>query len=120
MGNCPAAEKGEVTVEDVRSNAIDEDFEKAEAEDRSKKKIILLGAGESGKSTLFKEMINLFTEGMTELERQQYVDPIKVNILEALEAICDASEKFMKTHRCSCVSNLNSLDTLNHVDESVV
>eukprot|EP01083_Nonionella_stella_P068964 183489_1 len=97
MGNCPAAEKGEVTVEDVRSNAIDEDFEKAEAEDRSKKKIILLGAGESGKSTLFKEMINLFTEGMTELERQQYVDPIKVNILEALEAICDASEKFMKT-----------------------
>ena len=49
-----------------------QDFEK----EREKVKLLLLGAGESGKSTLFKQMQILYGKGFDEAERRRFLPKI--------------------------------------------
>ena len=44
-------------------------------------KLLLLGAGSSGKSTLFKQIITIYGEGFNESERLKYINPVHNNIL---------------------------------------
>jgi hypothetical protein len=44
-------------------------------------KLLLLGAGESGKSTLFKQMITLYGKGFSESDRMSYLPIIANNII---------------------------------------
>lgn len=67
------------------------DLEKANAaahnQDAQIHKLLLLGAGESGKSTLFKQMIQIYGTGFPEAERKQYVAIIHNNIVLAVRTL---------------------------------
>lgn len=78
MGQC-----GSKTEEDLKSKQIDAMMKKAKAADDEVTKLLLLGAGESGKSTLFKQMKINFTEqkGYTKSERAGYVSVVHNNIV---------------------------------------
>jgi len=62
--------------------------------DRQVCKLLLLGAGESGKSTLFKQMITIYGKGFTEKERLAYIPIISSNVISSIKTLCKHSEIF--------------------------
>jgi len=62
--------------------------------DKDVKKLLLLGAGESGKSTLFKQMITIYGKGFPEDERKTYANIISNNVLVSMRALIKYSAKF--------------------------
>jgi len=46
--------------------------------------LLLLGAGESGKSTIVKQMRILHVNGFSDTERKQKIEDIKKNIRDAI------------------------------------
>jgi len=86
MGNCGAG--GSVSVEDkIRSKEIDQTIKKDRKYIDHEIKILLLGAGESGKSTIVKQMRILFDQGFTEDDRQTYKEIISSNIILSMRSL---------------------------------
>jgi len=54
-------------------------------------KLLLLGAGESGKSTLFKQMISIYGLGFPESERKTYEPIIYNNIITSMQTLVNAA-----------------------------
>jgi len=52
------------------------------------KKLLLLGAGGSGKSTLFKQMISIYGKGFSDQDRAGYAKIICENIITAMKTLC--------------------------------
>ena len=50
-------------------------------------KLLLLGAGQSGKSTVFKQMISLYGEGFPEAERKSYKTIINGNVVASMQVL---------------------------------
>mmetsp|Transcript_8566 Transcript_8566/g.9718 ORF Transcript_8566/g.9718 Transcript_8566/m.9718 type:complete len:353 (+) Transcript_8566:61-1119(+) len=57
-------------------------------------KLLLLGAGESGKSTLFKQMITIYGKGYPEEDRKEFKYAVHKNTLEAMQALVKQSDNF--------------------------
>lgn len=51
---------------------------------RATHRLLLLGAGESGKSTIVKQMRILHVNGFSETEKKQKIEDIKKNIRDAI------------------------------------
>jgi len=56
-------------------------------------KMLLLGAGESGKSTIFKQMKIINKEGYTEKERKEFIGVVASNTIQSMSNIMEAFEK---------------------------
>jgi GTPase SAR1 family protein len=56
-------------------------------QDAAINKLLLLGAGESGKSTLFKQMITIYGKGFPESERKTFVNIIYNNIITSMKTL---------------------------------
>jgi len=52
-------------------------------------KLLLLGAGESGKSTLFKQMNHIYGKGFTDDDRRAYVTHVRNNVMLCLKALAE-------------------------------
>jgi len=61
-------------------------------------KLLLLGAGESGKSTLFKQMVTLYGKGYSEAEREKLLDVVNSNIIEWMKKIIEATDNLARVH----------------------
>lgn len=57
-------------------------------------KILLLGPGDSGKTTLFKQLSTLFGRPMTEADRRTYVPVVANNVINAMKALCEVVDKY--------------------------
>lgn len=73
-------------------DATNQNIDKGNAKDfkdsKKKIKLLLLGAGESGKSTLFKQMNILYGKGLAEPEREKILPFIGLNVMEGLQMLC--------------------------------
>lgn len=58
---------------------------------QSQIKLLLLGAGESGKSTVFKQMKILWGKGFSEEERAEYNERVYNNVVMGMQALCEAT-----------------------------
>jgi len=76
-----------------QSAKIDEYLRKERRELEHEVKLLLLGAGESGKSTVTKQMKIIHLKGFTEEERLSYKDIIQSNVIMAMRSIVSATEK---------------------------
>jgi guanine nucleotide-binding protein G(s) subunit alpha len=72
---------------------IEDDLVKDRRKYKATQRLLLLGAGESGKSTIVKQMRILHVNGYNKEERLQKFEDIKRNIRDAILTICDAMEK---------------------------
>ena len=71
------------------SSAIDSQLERARAEEEGKIKMLLLGAGESGKSTIFKQMRLLYnTADRSDDDLRMYGVVVRSNIVVAVRKLC--------------------------------
>ena len=75
------------------SNKIDESLHKDRVTKNLEIKLLLLGAGESGKSTIVKQMRVIHDDGYTPGERKQYRTVIHSNTIQSLFAILNAMKK---------------------------
>jgi GTPase SAR1 family protein len=75
------------------SKAIDNKMATEHQEEKQVNKLLLLGAGESGKSTLFKQMISIYGKGFPESERAGYTNIIYNNIITSMKTLAKQSHQ---------------------------
>jgi len=90
---------------------LEKDQENAQAADQRINKLLLLGAGESGKSTLFKQMITIYGPGFPENERKQYTTVIYNNCITSMQALIDHA-----VGQVSCPDSLAAVKALLEED----
>jgi guanine nucleotide-binding protein G(i) subunit alpha len=91
MGCKPSKEK-EIR-ETIRSREIDLQIKQDCAQLRDQVKLLLLGAGESGKSTVLKQMKLIHEGGYTKEERDYYKEIIYSNTVQSMRVILEAMER---------------------------
>jgi len=95
MGICAAhvspAEKEARKVDQSKNKQIEVNLQTDHLVDQQINKLLLLGSGESGKSTLFKQMITLYGPGFSEVERKAYREIIFSNVITNIKTLCHQS-----------------------------
>jgi GTPase SAR1 family protein len=128
MGLCASQYEG-MTEQEKRQAQTDKNLnrqvERQQAKDAAKekgvKKLLLLGAGESGKSTLFKQMVTIYGPGWPVEERKSYTQVIFTNIVFCMRALCDATESIKEFGQVECKESLRYvLDNLQDDDNARV
>jgi guanine nucleotide-binding protein G(o) subunit alpha len=96
MGLCGS--KREMSKEEVIEKQKSKDIEKQMHSDQRAEqevhKLLLLGAGESGKSTLFKQMITIYGKGFPESERRTFTPIIYSNVISSTKTLVQQSETY--------------------------
>jgi GTPase SAR1 family protein len=77
-----------------KSRALEQQMNQDHTADQQVNKLLLLGAGESGKSTLFKQMISIYGKGYPEAERKTFIPIIFNNIITSMKTLCQQSDHF--------------------------
>lgn len=77
-------------------------------------KLLLLGAGESGKSTFFKQFTFLYGKGYSEEERQGFVEIVNNNIFIGLKILIKQSEKLKNNGVLEAAIAPNLKDIVNN------
>ncbi|KAI7872155.1 guanine nucleotide binding protein, alpha subunit [Spinellus fusiger] len=119
MGCCQSAERVE---EKQRSQDIEAQLRRDRASMKSQVKLLLLGPGESGKSTILKQMKLIHDGGYTSEERETFKEVIFSNTiqsmrvtLEAMTALdIDFSDKSNQVHRRLVMEAPPPIDELGH------
>lgn len=102
MGNCcsgeqlTAEEAARRKAEAANNKRLERDMAADHNADQQINKLLLLGAGESGKSTLFKQMIQIYGKGYPESERRNFIPIIFNNIISSMKVLCQQSDNFMQ------------------------
>jgi GTPase SAR1 family protein len=86
-----AAEREKIRKEKIRSKELDKEHQDHHNAEQAINKLLLLGAGESGKSTLFKQMISIYGTGFPESERATFEPIIFNNIITSMQTLISAA-----------------------------
>ncbi|CAG0917788.1 unnamed protein product [Notodromas monacha] len=106
------------------SKKIDEDIRAAKNQIRHTVKLLLLGAGESGKSTVVKQMKVLHDNGYSVEERRKYVPVIRQNALQSTAVIMSAMERleipFAKRSLLEHMKNVSSYFSMERTASLII
>lgn len=91
MGCAPSKSESDRTAVN-KSKEIDKQLKKDAEKARKEVKLLLLGAGESGKSTIAKQMKILHQDGFSEEERKSFRAVVYTNTVQSMVAIVKAME----------------------------
>nr|CAD7202219.1 unnamed protein product [Timema douglasi] len=105
MGGCLTLDREESKAR-RRSEEIDKQLEELAKQERNVIKILLLGAGESGKSTLVKQMKIIHSDGFTKEELRSFRPTVMDNLLSSM--------KYVLTGMGLLRINLQSAKNKNH------
>lgn len=95
MGNiCAEPSYGGEVHDKAQGKAVDQHLNFLNKEEEKVIKILLLGAGECGKSTILKQMKILHEGGFTEAERKEKIFLVRSNTVESICAIIKAARNF--------------------------
>lgn len=101
MGLCNSSENLSAEEREARareknlSKALDKEMSDDNTKEQKVNKLLLLGAGESGKSTLFKQMIALYKKDGFDTEyRKSFTRVIYQNIISSMSILCQYYELF--------------------------
>jgi len=76
------------------SAQIDEDLKQQKRGDSSLIKLLLLGPGESGKSTIFKQVKLIMLEGFNDQELNTHKNTIYANIVQSMQTLISGADDF--------------------------
>ncbi|KAI5476904.1 G protein alpha subunit [Pseudohyphozyma bogoriensis] len=103
------------TPEQRRQNdQIEAELRKARSEMKTELKMLLLGAGESGKSTLVKQMKLLYAEPYALSDREAFKEVVIANTIQSMQAVIRGFESLnvsLPSHLLSSVNLLLAYDT---------
>lgn len=87
---CPCAVRRVCVWGCQHSRSIDAELARSAKEEDTFHKLLLLGAGESGKSTFFKQVQQLYGRGFhTEADRRPYLAPIHSNVIDSIKKLVE-------------------------------
>ncbi|GAA5842210.1 hypothetical protein JCM11251_000129 [Rhodosporidiobolus azoricus] len=89
---CGQSIDAEAAQQASASKRIDEELKRAKAEDQQTVKCLMLGAGESGKSTLLKQIRLLYANPYSDEERASYKEIVFTNALQSMQAVLRGAE----------------------------
>ncbi|KAJ7627402.1 heterotrimeric G protein alpha subunit B [Roridomyces roridus] len=87
---CASSKSVEDAEADARNAAIENDLKRDRAQLRNEIKMLLLGAGESGKSTVLKQFKLIHLDGYNTQEREAHREIIYSNTAQSMRAILEA------------------------------
>jgi len=96
MGICAAknsVDANKLKEDKAKSKEFERQLVSDQRSDQQVNKLLLLGAGESGKSTLFKQMITIYGKGFSLEDRREYIQVVYSNILLSVKTLCDQTDK---------------------------
>jgi hypothetical protein len=95
MGGCEScAATDDENMRGKYATRLDMQIEKEKDDERNHYKILLLGAGESGKSTIIKQLSLLYRKGGIMEDRRQFIRVLQNNTIVCMQAIVRAAETF--------------------------
>lgn len=80
-------------VENARSAEIERRIAQETKAEQHIHKLLLLGSGESGKSTIFKQIKLLFQTGFDEAELRRYTSVIHANVYQTIKILYDGAKE---------------------------
>ncbi|CAO3665718.1 unnamed protein product [Rhizopus stolonifer] len=89
MGCCQSAEENE---EKQKNQAIEKQLKSGYIDSKREIKMLLLGAGESGKSTILKQMKLIHDGGFSQEERESFKEVIFSNTLQSMAVTLEAMD----------------------------
>eukprot|EP00736_Rhodelphis_marinus_P010651 Rmarinus@m.19461 len=93
MGNI-LVRKGQGGKEErVKNKGISDQIRKDKEKYHSDIKLLLLGAGDSGKSTCFKQFRYMYGEGFSDDDRTEYKDSVLANMINGVQALLAGAEQ---------------------------
>jgi len=105
------------TSEDPDSAAISKQNAADHRKDQAVKKLLLLGAGESGKSTLFKQMITLYGRGFPEEERRGYTHIVHQNTISAINILVQFAAKLQESNPQCKIAATDSVEFIKGLNQ---
>jgi len=98
MGLCASADKASPEEKKARkeellkSKQIENHMNEDHKKDQAIHKLLLLGAGESGKSTLFKQLMTIYGSGFSDEDRRSYKSAVYSNIMANIKTLVEQSD----------------------------
>uniref|UniRef100_A0A8C6WKZ7 Guanine nucleotide-binding protein G(s) subunit alpha n=1 Tax=Neogobius melanostomus TaxID=47308 RepID=A0A8C6WKZ7_9GOBI len=119
LGNSKTEDqRNEEKAQREANKKIEKQLQKDKQIYRATHRLLLLGAGESGKSTIVKQMRILHVNGFNAEEKKQKIHDIKNNIKEAIETIVAAMRTLTPPCKIACPANQSRIEyVLNLVSQ---
>uniref|UniRef100_A0A8C6VXW1 Guanine nucleotide-binding protein G(s) subunit alpha n=1 Tax=Nothobranchius furzeri TaxID=105023 RepID=A0A8C6VXW1_NOTFU len=111
LGNSKTEDqRNEEKAQREANKKIEKQLQKDKQVYRATHRLLLLGAGESGKSTIVKQMRILHVNGFNAEEKKQKIHDIKNNIKEAIETVVAAMSTLTPPCKLACPANQFRID----------
>jgi len=98
--NATPEEREREKADKLRSRQLERAAQDNHVADQQINKLLLLGAGESGKSTLFKQMITIYGTGFPDHERKTFEPIIYNNIITSMQTLVAAAPQHGGPVKC--------------------
>eukprot|EP01083_Nonionella_stella_P198618 729099_1 len=99
---------------DKTHHEIEKKMQQAENDEANNQSLLLLGAGESGKSTLLRQMRHIWGKQFQANERQNYQKIVWMNVTECMQTLCKESLRLSEEIK-ECEIDEKNKDTLEYV-----
>lgn len=116
MGACGSNLSAEEKEQKRKTAEVDNQLANQAKQEDEKIKLLLLGAGESGKSTIFKQMKLIYGDQYTEAEKRQQIPTIFSNILQAIKALVEHAYSFNLVGQVEAKDELEMIKGLDEND----
>ncbi len=104
-------ENPEDTAQKARARDVDNELLKARIEELFRFKILLLGAGESGKSTVVKQLKVIHNTKLSAAELKTYGDSLHQNVIDCMRALVQACEAFGIQHDDEAIAIIKEINS---------
>lgn len=101
------------------SREIEKRMSEAFKHEQEKVKLLLLGAGESGKSTIFKQMRVLFGAPLTDEEKQQITPVVYINTISSMKVLVEQTTKMGYESEVDS-ANKEQFEMISAIDEGAI
>ena len=108
----------ELSVLKKKGKGIDNAMADQARQEAEKIKLLLLGAGESGKSTIFKQMKVIYGEIYSDGERKQQLPTIYSNVLQAIKVLAEQAVVFNLVGAIQCKAEFDMIRSLDENGET--
>jgi len=85
-------------AKDEENETVEQELNEAQVKEQPIKKLLLLGAGGSGKSTLFKQLQNIHGGGFAPRDRTTFRSQIYEQVIETMKIMITRAEEFVEEH----------------------